>query len=178
MQKYRSHKVVEAGQITDVVRDAHPSTGVGPGPVTALVVDGETIAVPHDFTARGVPQVGDYLVRYAPDGYLSWSPKATFESGYSSAGIAPEIRDAFGIPADYVPGTWLSIATAPHEPYLRIWLGSCGDSDLKPIVDSGEWLSDIESWSLDWEPTHWQPFVPPAPPPADPVNTGDKPAAD
>jgi hypothetical protein len=75
MQKYRSHKVVEAAPIimhTDglvVVRNADGTE--------------EHVKVPEDFGARGEPSNGDYLVRYQPDGYLSWSPKAAFEDGYA-----------------------------------------------------------------------------------------------
>jgi hypothetical protein len=36
-----------------------------------------------NFFGRGSPAVGDYLVRYEPEGYLSWSPKKAFEDGYT-----------------------------------------------------------------------------------------------
>jgi len=69
MKRYRSHKVVEAGVVQ------HVEAG-------SVTVDDEVIPVPADIFARGVPVIGvDYLVRYA-DGWVSWSPKATFEAGY------------------------------------------------------------------------------------------------
>lgn len=73
MRKYRCHKVVEAGVISEVVKEAF-----------VIYTDNgdEACGVPANFFARGTPQVGDYLVAYE-DGYLSWSPKAVFEAGYS-----------------------------------------------------------------------------------------------
>jgi hypothetical protein len=78
MKKYQSHKIVEAGQIDHTERRDDNRN--------FLFVDvGGTlrdVEVPADFFARGEPADGDYLVRYQPDGYLSWSPKAVFEAGY------------------------------------------------------------------------------------------------
>lgn len=78
MRKYKSHKVVEAGRID-----------MKPGPIADIVYisdpDGDgmiPVQVPDGVFARGVPNEGDYLVRYE-DGYMSWSPKEAFESGYS-----------------------------------------------------------------------------------------------
>ena len=69
MRRYRSHKVVEAGVVQ------HVEAG-------SVTVDDEVIPVPAGIFARGTPSIGeDYLVRYE-DGYVSWSPKATFEAGY------------------------------------------------------------------------------------------------
>lgn len=79
MRKWQSHKIVEAEPI------------VGIGPHSAAVANGESIPLPDNFTARGTPEAGDYLVRY-DDGYLSWSPKKVFEEGYHSIqvpGTAP-----------------------------------------------------------------------------------------
>lgn len=75
MKKYRSHKVVEAAPIVMHTDDL----------VIVRNADGteEHVAVPDDFGARGGPSNGDYLVRYQPDGYLSWSPKKAFEDGYT-----------------------------------------------------------------------------------------------
>lgn len=82
MKRYRSHKVVEAGPIRGWGSSAEPGT---------LVVDlddggsggiGTKVIAPCSIFARGDPARGDYLVRY-DDGYLSWSPKAAFEAGYS-----------------------------------------------------------------------------------------------
>lgn len=79
MKKYRSHKVVEAAPILgyDNAGTSPKSHGVYVGPCHLWT------PVPADFFARGTPSLGDYLVRYQPDGYLSWSPKAVFEAGYA-----------------------------------------------------------------------------------------------
>lgn len=83
MKRYQCHKIVEAAPISYVGPDfVNISTGEN-------II--EQIDVPADFFARGGPALGDYLVRYEPDGYLSWSPKAVFEAGYTL--ITPEVKD-------------------------------------------------------------------------------------
>ena len=79
MKFYKSHKTVEASPIYRVNRARIV------GDQSYLIVNGGSLAidVPEDFFARGVPEIGDYLVRYQPDGYLSWSPKHVFEAGYT-----------------------------------------------------------------------------------------------
>lgn len=72
MKKYQSHKIVEAGEISHF------------NGLHVHLVGGETVRVPDNFYARGFPASGDYLVRYEPDGYLSWSPKGAFEAGYKA----------------------------------------------------------------------------------------------
>lgn len=74
LQRYVSHKIVEAGKIQGT-----KFTVVGT--LWQIEVGGQQYDVPMDFCARGTPKIGDYLVRYA-DGYLSWSPAKVFEEGY------------------------------------------------------------------------------------------------
>lgn len=76
MKRYRSHKVVEAGEISAGRFDRN-----GSGMIT--LVDGRMIDVPPGFASRGMPSKGDFLVRYLPDGYLSWSPRDAFLDGYT-----------------------------------------------------------------------------------------------
>jgi hypothetical protein len=71
MRRYRSHKIVEADRIKDVDLEN-----------AAVLGELDVYEVPSDFFARGVPEPGDYIVRYA-DGYLSWSPAIAFEAGYT-----------------------------------------------------------------------------------------------
>lgn len=71
MRKFQSHKVVEAEQISEI-------TGNG----RIILVDGESIPTPADLFARYHPSAGDYLIRY-DGGYLSVSPRAAFEDGYT-----------------------------------------------------------------------------------------------
>jgi hypothetical protein len=75
--RYRSHKVVEAAQI---VGHGYPDA-----PVVYVGANGDPVSVPPEFFARGVPSRGDMLVRYQPDGYLSWSPAGKFLDGYADA---------------------------------------------------------------------------------------------
>lgn len=81
LQKYKSHKIVQAGRITRV----HTIyKGVAMMEVVDFVeVGGRQYDVPENFSARGAPIVGEsYLVRY-DDGYVSWSPAKAFEAGYT-----------------------------------------------------------------------------------------------
>jgi hypothetical protein len=82
MKRYKCHKIVEAA----------PVHYVGPDFITVSTGENsfERVNVPPDFFARGGPALDDYLVRYE-DGYLSWSPKAVFEAGYTL--ITPEVKD-------------------------------------------------------------------------------------
>lgn len=77
LPRYRSHKVVGAARITAVDPQHNTVTVEMPGDAS------QTVTVPHDFFGRGIPTAGAYLVQYEPDGYLSWSPAATFEDGYA-----------------------------------------------------------------------------------------------
>lgn len=81
MRKYRSHKVVEASEISAIDKGTERTHGdvVNYGITT---VSGENFEVPASFYARGMPKGRSYLVRYE-DGYLSWSPAKAFEDGYT-----------------------------------------------------------------------------------------------
>lgn len=100
MKTYQSHKVVEAAPIMGYTALGNYVN------VEADNADGyERVSVPGDFFARGNPDLGDYLVRYAPDGYLSWSPRAVFDAGYT---IIQEAKPGTGNPS---PGNvWQSRA--------------------------------------------------------------------
>ena len=79
MRRWRSHKIVEAEVIDRVeINTSDRRTSGG----SIEVRDGETVVVPRGFFARNKPLPGDYLVRYG-NGYLSWSPHAAFEDGYT-----------------------------------------------------------------------------------------------
>jgi hypothetical protein len=88
MRKFRSHKIVEAAEISgyQAIDYARGSRPVGDkSTVTVREADGSDFAVqvPENFFARGKPEIGDYFVRY-DDGYVSWSPKKAFEGGYTA----------------------------------------------------------------------------------------------
>lgn len=67
---YQSHKQVRAAKIKVV----YSPTCVG--------VEPNGLSVTFDPANKPVPQVGNYVVFY-PDGYISFSPTAAFEDGYS-----------------------------------------------------------------------------------------------
>jgi len=76
MPQYQSHKKVRAAEIMGV-----GPTGSDGATVLFLGAYGEFTA-DEKMTARYHPSVGDYLVKY-DDGYLSISPKAPFDEGYT-----------------------------------------------------------------------------------------------
>lgn len=84
MQRYKSHKIVEAGKIQRIHTVLVPAgKGTQAHVIDFVEVGGQQYDVPEGFAAREKhPQIGDYLVRYE-DGYLSWSPAAAFEAGYN-----------------------------------------------------------------------------------------------
>lgn len=77
LPRWQCHKVVGAAPILAIR-----------GTVVVVDVDGKHVEIdtPAGFGARGVPATGDYLVVYE-DGYMSHSPKATFEAGYSRVNV-------------------------------------------------------------------------------------------
>ena len=83
MQKYQSHKIVEAARI-DSFTDWHD------GAFKVEFVNGETAEfldneIGERFVsmaaAAGLPIAGGWLIRY-PDSYISWSPALPFAEGY------------------------------------------------------------------------------------------------
>ena len=80
MPQYHCHKKVRALQIDRIETGAE------------RIIDGFTVffvdpayppkAIRAAVFARGLPQHGDYMVKY-DDGYWSWSPRKAFEEGYT-----------------------------------------------------------------------------------------------
>ena len=80
MDRYKCHKVVEAGLISRIDHnDNGASLLLGP---TLQDRDPERVQVTHAYLSRHMPRIGGYFVRY-DDGYESWSPADAFEAGYS-----------------------------------------------------------------------------------------------
>lgn len=83
MDKWKGHKVVEAGKIARL-------RTLDNGSAIVDVDDGEEVGIkPEDWKRMDAMRphedfVGGYLVKYE-DGYLSWSPADAFEKGYSLA---------------------------------------------------------------------------------------------
>jgi hypothetical protein len=103
MKLFQSHKQVNAARINSCGFEPD-----GSGWIQYTDTDGEEVQydAPRGFLRPGMAcEPGDYLVRYQPDGYLSWSPRAVFEAGYT---IIKEARPGTGNPA---PGNvWQSRA--------------------------------------------------------------------
>jgi hypothetical protein len=86
MRKFKSHKIVEAAKILDLIPDERGGailTLSGAQTETRQVVAGPWLDK-HRPGAEDTTLVGGYFVRY-PDGYESWSPAAAFEEGYAPA---------------------------------------------------------------------------------------------
>lgn len=85
MQRYQSHKVVEAAKIMefDPGPDQYNLFLEGSGEYSlASDVGVRIVTMMADATARdGAGNDLGWLVVY-PDGYISWSPSSTFEEGY------------------------------------------------------------------------------------------------
>lgn len=83
MEKFRSHKVVEAAKIVEVT-----VPGMSDATVTFHLADGSSEDVSIEIGKR-LPAdnwgsaKGGYLMRYE-DGFTSWSPAAAFEGGYTA----------------------------------------------------------------------------------------------
>ena len=75
MNRYKSHKEVEAFQIVKII--PLPSLKR-----TDLVGTGIGVTVSQAYIDKHKPAVGGYYVRYA-DGYESWSPAEAFVAGYT-----------------------------------------------------------------------------------------------
>lgn len=82
MERFRSHKIVEAAEIRSI-----GYSPIGSSELLVALTDDTIVPVPEALAARGWPKPGDFLVRYS-DGYLSWSPRQAFLDGYRP--IAPE----------------------------------------------------------------------------------------
>ena len=75
MKKYQCHKIVSAFKIDGFVRDEH-------GDEVALQYDKLVHYFGQDYMTKHNPQLGGYYVLY-DDGYESFSPAETFETGYT-----------------------------------------------------------------------------------------------
>jgi hypothetical protein len=70
MNRYKCHKLVDAAKIIGITDESR----------TILTDDG--LSYGPEIASRYKPVPGDYVVKY-DDGYLSVSPKAAFDAGYT-----------------------------------------------------------------------------------------------
>jgi len=91
LPSYKSHKVVQALKIVDVVDHAHPDPDYNHEKFIAsdefkgsslLFEDFIPVEVDPDWRRKHQPKAGGYFVVYE-DGYRSFSPAEAFESGYT-----------------------------------------------------------------------------------------------
>ena len=75
MQKFQSHKVVQAAKITEVYVASDKAW------VSLSFEKDSSETMPYEWHQKHEPHAGGYFVRYA-DGYASFSPAEAFESGY------------------------------------------------------------------------------------------------
>lgn len=81
---YQCHKQVRAAKIADIVRSISlPSIWK----ISFVDPNIEPMNVPGIWAGKHQPQVGGYVVIYE-DGYVSYSPAAVFEAGYTK--VQPE----------------------------------------------------------------------------------------
>lgn len=71
---YRSHKLVRGFKVGEVKLDEEKIFLVPEDPLLS------SVEVTSDYLNKHDPQPGGYFVLYE-DGYMSWSPAATFEKG-------------------------------------------------------------------------------------------------
>jgi hypothetical protein len=71
---YKCHKIVQAARIKAVRNNSDGAL--------LMLLNGDDVRVDSEFRDKHRPFGGGYLVRYA-DGYLSFSPAAAFEGGYT-----------------------------------------------------------------------------------------------
>lgn len=91
LASFKSHKVVKAAKITRI--DFGYSAALD-RTATLLIPEDEKlypIEVSKEFMGKHSPEAPGYFVVY-PDGYESWSPVESFESGYTQEG-AGEAQD-------------------------------------------------------------------------------------
>lgn len=81
LPQYRSHKIVRASPITCIEYIQHENPLIG-DMMRITVADGVATVQPSAFYARYVPKLGDFLVVYY-GGFVSVSPKAQFDAGYT-----------------------------------------------------------------------------------------------
>ena len=79
LPRYKSHKVVEALRIENILESVKETATWYLEPVGNNL---DPVPVSDTYVKKHAPKPGGYYVRY-PDGYESWSPAEAFEDGYT-----------------------------------------------------------------------------------------------
>lgn len=113
MAEYQCFKVVQAAEIK-AVQEFDEQSALP----LVIGIPGTDVELPYiaspELISRYIPEVGDYLVLYEND-YVSISPKAAFEEGYSKIEFAEvDGAEELGIPAEHM-GQVTAIAKMCHE---------------------------------------------------------------
>lgn len=82
MDRYKSHKEVEAFKITSILYSDARASLIGENIENPDLTDVTDVIVDSAYIAKHNPAVGGYYVKYL-DGYESWSPAEAFEDGYT-----------------------------------------------------------------------------------------------
>lgn len=147
MQKFKSHKVVEAAKIARISLRERGSDW----DLWLIFEDTSYVVVPRNWADRHAPRpeeleslVGGYLVRYL-DGYTSWSPAEAFEEGYTS--LVHDPKDGALPVSGYKPQTQekVAIVNGFKEDEERL-LRSIENLQARLLADGtrmadGRWLS-------------------------------------
>ena len=128
MQKYKSHKVVEAAKIESIekLEDGRDRCLLHYGNY-----HGEHVVVSHNYMNKHTPQVGGYYVRY-PDGYESWSPAQAFEEGYTA------------VDADPVPANPPVPVEQARDPAITALRDHVATEALKSIISSPQYYESTK----------------------------------
>lgn len=156
MDRYKSHKIVEAGKITGIEQ----MEGVASATIT--IESGGNFRVGSNWVLRagGVPDiskiVGGYYVRYE-DGFESWSPAEAFEQGYTRLSMIP--------PEEMKPDRKAQVEAIAHIAHEvnRSYCKSIGDESQPEWKDAPDWqkesiikgvLFHLENPDADAEASH------------------------
>jgi hypothetical protein len=157
LPRYRSHKIVEAAKILDVIH--YSSSAIADGWGGVLRLDGfGSWRVQAEYVAKHDPKEGGYYVRYA-DGYESFSPAEAFEEGYTLIEDEPEVvEDPPPAPKTEGKRDWPKAVAGVAVLALVAWIGLSNFADHLKAPKAAPAAEAPQTWAYD-------PGPPPAPDP-------------
>lgn len=145
MKQYQSHKTVEAAPITEV-----GPTWADENNQTCVTVKTEDLQEFNLAVPKKLPQVGDYIVRYLPDHYTSWSPKAAFEAGNRLMPDASQAGVFRKLPIEVEAFQYQTNDTPAPE-----WFGECRDRGDIWFVSEGMGQLNTAEGVVNFYPGDW-----------------------